>query len=122
MTQEEFGKALQEARELGRREGRAQASNGPLKALTFKVSLPHAEEKDGKGNVSRKESAGGAVSIYNLRRFPVTFYIEELERIWAVDAQLKAFCKTNANKLTRKRAVAEVKPDEVNVKSIAQSA
>ena len=71
--------------------------------LTFKVTEAHKEEKDGKGNVTRKASNGGAVSIYGLQaKFPVTLYIEQLERLWAAEPELKAFCKANESKLSRK--------------------
>ena len=55
-----------------------------------------------RGKISYKVSEKGAVSIVGLRRFPITLYRGEVERILADHANLVAFIKANANKLSVK--------------------
>ncbi len=47
-------------------------------------------------------SAKGGVSLYGLRRFPITFYMEEWERILGMADQIRAFIRENEAQLKRK--------------------
>ena len=47
-------------------------------------------------------SAKGGVSLYGIRRFPVTFYLEEWERILGMADEIRAFMKENEGSLKRK--------------------
>ena len=47
-------------------------------------------------------SEKGAVSLYGLRRFPVTFYADEWERILGMADEIRAFIRENADALKRK--------------------
>ncbi len=51
-------------------------------------------------------SAKGGVSLYGIRRFPVTFYMEEWHRILDQAEKIKAFIRSNESKLKRKDAPA----------------
>ena len=47
-------------------------------------------------------SAKGGVSLYEIRRFPVTFYMEEWERILGMSDEIQAFIRENASELKQK--------------------
>lgn len=47
-------------------------------------------------------SAKGGVSLYGIRRFPVTFYMEEWERILGMSDEIQAFIRENASELKQK--------------------
>lgn len=47
-------------------------------------------------------SAKGGVSLYGIRRFPVTFYMEEWERILPMADEIQAFIREHASELKRK--------------------
>lgn len=59
-----------------------------------------------KGGASRETrlrvSEKGAVSLYGIRRFPVTFYMEEWERILGMADEIRGFIRENESKLKRK--------------------
>lgn len=52
--------------------------------------------------LSLKVSEKGAVSLYGLRRFPVTFYAAEWERIHAAMPSIAEFIAEHADELTSK--------------------
>jgi hypothetical protein len=47
-------------------------------------------------------SAKGGVSLYGIRRFPVTFYVEEWEKILGMGDEIRAFMKEHGGELKRK--------------------
>ena len=47
-------------------------------------------------------SAKGGVSLYGIRRFPVTFYMEEWERIFDETEKIRAFIRENEAALKRR--------------------
>jgi len=49
-------------------------------------------------------SEKGGVSLYGIRRFPVTFYLEEWEQILGMGDEIRAFMKEHAGKLKTKTA------------------
>jgi hypothetical protein len=65
-----------------------------LEAKLEKANAPKA--------LKLKVSDKGAVSLYGIRRFPVTFYKGEWERILGEAEALKAFLEANASKLSTK--------------------
>jgi hypothetical protein len=58
-----------------------------------------AKERRG---VRLQVSEKGGVSLYGMRRFPVTFYREEWERILDMADEIRAFIRENAAKLKTK--------------------
>ena len=47
-------------------------------------------------------SEKGAVSLYGIRRFPVTFYADEWEQILGQADEIRAFVREHAGELKRK--------------------
>jgi hypothetical protein len=47
-------------------------------------------------------SAKGGVSLYGIRRFPVTFYVEEWQRILDMGDEIRAFMVEHEGELKRK--------------------
>lgn len=54
--------------------------------------------------LSAKVSEKGAVSVYGLRRFPITFYEDEWNTLFDHAAKIKAFMKANAKALKEKES------------------
>jgi len=50
-----------------------------------------------------KVSEKGAVSLYGMRRFPITFYREEWDRILEMADEIRAFIRENETKLKKPR-------------------
>ena len=55
-----------------------------------------------KRSIRLQVSAKGGVSLYGIRRFPVTFYVEEWEKILGMADEIRAFMSENAASLKRK--------------------
>jgi hypothetical protein len=68
---------------------RLKAENAALKA------------KDKRGVYLRVSEKGG-VSLYGMRRFPVTFYREEWDRILAMSDEIRAFIAEHGGELKTK--------------------
>ena len=49
-----------------------------------------------------KVSEKGGASLYGIRRFPITFYVEEWNRILDMEPEIRAFLKAHDTELTRK--------------------
>ena len=75
--------------DLKRELERLRAENEALKAKERRGTRLQVSEK-------------GGVSLYGLRRFPVTFYQEEWERILGMAEEIRAFIRENAGALKRK--------------------
>jgi hypothetical protein len=60
------------------------------------------KSKERRGTYLRVSEKGG-VSLYGMRRFPVTFYREEWERILGMGDEIRAFIAANAGELKTKR-------------------
>ncbi len=70
-----------------------------LERLRAENEALKAKEKRGtRLQVSEK----GGVSLYGMRRFPITFYKEEWERILEMADEIRAFMRDNAGKLKTK--------------------
>jgi hypothetical protein len=75
--------------EMRRELERLRAENEALKA------------KERRGTQLRVSEKGG-VSLYGMRRFPITFYKEEWERILEMADEIRAFMRENATALKTK--------------------
>jgi hypothetical protein len=61
-----------------------------------------AEKAKGQKGVTLKVSQKGAVSLYGIRRFPITFYKEEWDRILDMDAEIRAFLAEHEAELKKR--------------------
>ncbi len=69
---------------------RLKAENESLKATNRKVMRLQVSEK-------------GGVSLYGIRRFPVTFYKEEWDQILGMGDEIRVFIGENESKLKKPR-------------------
>jgi hypothetical protein len=78
-------------------------SEEDLKKRIAELESRLEEEKvKGKKGVYLKVSAKGGVSLYGIRRFPVTFYLEEWNRILEMNDEIRAFISEHEGELARK--------------------
>ena len=78
-------------------------SEEDLKKRIAELESKLEEEKSkGKKGTYLKVSAKGGVSLYGIRRFPVTFYLEEWNRILDMGDEIRAFIKDHEGELARK--------------------
>lgn len=75
--------------------------------LNKELERLRAENAALKAGVARRStrlqvSAKGGVSLYGIRRFPVTFYLEEWRRILGMAEEIEAFLRENEAQLKRK--------------------
>lgn len=61
-----------------------------------------AERSKSRTGLHLKVSEKGGVSLYGIRRFPVTFYLEEWERILGMADEIRAFMAGHQSELKRK--------------------
>ena len=76
--------------ELRRELERLKAENVALKAKDRRATYLKVSEK-------------GGVSLYGMRRFPITFYREEWDRILGMADEIQAFLRENAARLKKPR-------------------
>jgi hypothetical protein len=72
---------------------------GELERLRAENEALKAKEKRG---TRLQVSAKGAVSLYGIRRFPVTFYQDEWERILGLADEIQGFIRENEAALKKK--------------------
>jgi hypothetical protein len=60
------------------------------------------EKSKGQKGMYLKVSAKGGVSLYGIRRFPVTFYLEEWNRILDKGDEIRAFLAEHRSELKQK--------------------
>jgi hypothetical protein len=78
-------------------------SDEDLKRRIAELESQLEQEKDKKKKgVYLKVSAKGGVSLYGIRRFPVTFYVEEWSRILDMADEVRAFIAEHDRELARK--------------------
>jgi hypothetical protein len=53
-------------------------------------------------DLSLRVSEKGAISLYGLRRFPVTFYVDEWEKLLGMADEIRRFAGEHADALKRK--------------------
>lgn len=61
-----------------------------------------AEKSKSKREIRLQVSAKGGVSLYGIRRFPVTFYQEEWHKILGMSDDIRGFIAEHAGELTTK--------------------
>jgi hypothetical protein len=61
-----------------------------------------AEKAKGKKSIQLKVSQKGGVSLYGIRRFPITFYLEEWLQILDMDAEIRAFLSEHQGELKQR--------------------
>jgi len=59
------------------------------------------KSQEGRG-IRLQVSAKKGVSLYGIRRFPVTFYADEWEKILGMEGEIRAFLREHASELKRK--------------------
>lgn len=64
-----------------------------------------ALKNQGRRGLRLQVSEKGGVSLYGIRRFPVTFYKEEWEKILGMEAEIRAFMTEHGKELKTKGAV-----------------
>ena len=62
-----------------------------------------AEKAKGKKSIHLKVSAKGGVSLYGIRRFPITFYLEEWNQILEMGEEIRGFLAEHSDDLKTKR-------------------
>ena len=67
---------------------------------TENAALKSRRQREIRLQVSQK----GAVSLYGLRRFPVTFYLEEWNQILDRSGEIRAFLKKHESELKTKQS------------------
>ncbi len=65
-------------------------------------ALVQQQERDKKKNVVVKVSQKGCVQINGIRRFPITFYKNEWEQIFAMKDEIVQFIEDNDHLLAKK--------------------
>ncbi len=63
-----------------------------------------ALKNQGRRGLRLQVSEKGGVSLYGIRRFPVTFYKEEWEKILGMEAEIRAFMGEHGKELKTKGA------------------
>lgn len=61
-----------------------------------------SEKASAKRSITLQVSKKGGVSLYGIRRFPITFYFEEWNRILGMESEIRAFLKEHEGELTKK--------------------
>ncbi|MBW2363104.1 MAG: hypothetical protein JRG84_19580 [Deltaproteobacteria bacterium] len=61
-----------------------------------------AERAKSQKSVSLKVSQKGGVSLYGIRRFPITFYLEEWQQILDMEGEIRAFLSEHEAELKKR--------------------
>ena len=61
-----------------------------------------AQKERARKGVYLKVAAKGGVSLYGIRRFPITFYLEEWNRILGMSDEIRAFLGEHESELSKK--------------------
>jgi hypothetical protein len=61
-----------------------------------------SEKAKSKKAIRLQVSQKGGVSLYGIRRFPITFYLEEWNRILDMEGEIRAFLAKHESELARK--------------------
>jgi len=61
-----------------------------------------SEKASAKRSIHLKVSEKGAVSLYGIRRFPITFYLEEWNRILDMGDEIRAFMAEHEAELKKR--------------------
>jgi hypothetical protein len=83
----------------------SESDDDQLKQEVERLRAENAELKERSSKSLRLQvSAKGGVSLYGIRRFPVTFYVEEWQRILDMGDEIRAFMVEHEGELKRKGA------------------
>jgi len=83
----------------------SESDDDQLKQEVERLRAENAELKErGSKSLRLQVSAKGGVSLYGIRRFPVTFYVEEWQRILDMGDEIRAFMVEHEGELKRKGA------------------
>jgi len=69
-----------------------------MKAMIEALKLENAklaQNAKKERSLSFKVGKSGGISVYGLQKFPVTLYVKQWEKLFAVQADLKAFIETH---------------------------
>ena len=80
-------------------DGGDESQQEELERLRSEVAALKATQKKA---MRLQVSTKGGVSLYGIRRFPVTFYLEEWERILGMADEIRAFLAEHKAELKRK--------------------
>ena len=61
-----------------------------------------AEKAKSRQGIHLKVSQKGGVSLYGIRRFPITFYLDEWIKIFDMQEEIRAFLSEHEGELTTK--------------------
>ena len=73
-----------------------------LEAEVARLRAENESLKQNKRSLRLQVSAKGAVSVYGLRRFPITFYKEEWNTLLGMAEEIKQFLAEHEGELTTK--------------------
>jgi hypothetical protein len=77
--------------------------NQDLRAELERLRAENEQLKSARSRELRLQvSAKGGVSLYGLRRFPVTFYADEWEKLLGMADEIRAFVQEHETQLKRK--------------------
>ncbi len=78
-------------------------SDDELRAEVERLRAENAALKErGSRSVRLQVSAKGGASLYGIRRFPITFYVDEWERILDMADEIRAFLRENEASLKKR--------------------
>jgi hypothetical protein len=79
------------------------ASDEEMRAELERLRAENAALKESKEKALRlKVSEKGGVSLYGVRRFPITFYADEWDTVLGMSDEIRAFIRENESSLKRK--------------------
>ena len=79
------------------------SSDDELRAELEKLRAENEKLKADRSKTLRLQvSAKGAVSLYGIRRFPITFYADEWEKVLGMTDEIRAFIAEHETQLKRK--------------------
>ena len=79
------------------------ANDDEMRAELERLRAENAALKESKEKALRlKVSEKGGVSLYGIRRFPITFYADEWDTVLGMSDEIRAFIRENESSLKRK--------------------
>ena len=72
------------------------------KRISELESQLEGQKERARQGVYLKVAAKGGVSVYGIRRFPITFYLEEWNRILDMSDEIRAFLREHESELSKR--------------------